>query len=69
MLLVSNYRFTLVCFNFADTDTLFVQDNNITGKWPTEFCPVDEHDVPFAEFGMDCDEIECTCCTHLNCFK
>jgi hypothetical protein len=49
-------------------DTLFIQGNQITGSWPTEFCPSAQPSISI--YGMDCHAIDCSCCDpSINCFN
>jgi hypothetical protein len=66
------YRF-LICFrSFAQLflraipDTLYVQNNDLSGDWPQEFCEFGARTVD--DFGLDCDKVECSCCDILQCY-
>lgn len=49
--------------------TLLIQENNITGRWPRDFCPRAGEGPVFIEFSLDCyDETACLCCEGNNCF-
>jgi len=51
--------------------TLFVQENNLTGKWPRSLCPLqgEPSGKIFDQLRVDCnDELSCFCCTEWNCF-
>lgn len=47
-------------------NTLFVQENNMTGFWPIAFCPPSGQPPVFTEFGLDCKKLPCICCLSLN---
>jgi hypothetical protein len=48
------------------TDTLYVQNNALTGDWPESFCY--DGDAPVDSFGVDCDRVECLCCGDMHCY-
>ena len=65
-LFLFNTTLTPTLFLFRLTDTLYVQNNNLTGPWPIEYCT---ESMAFREFGLDCDEVtDCVCCSPLNCY-
>ncbi len=60
---------THILFSFLlHSDTLYVQNNALTGDWPSEFC--ESGDKNINAFGLDCDKVECSssCCGILQCY-
>lgn len=49
--------------------TLFLQQNNFSGDFPKSFCPANANALPpLRNFGIDCAQVGCTCCTDFNCY-
>jgi len=51
--------------------TVFIQQNNLTGKWPRSLCPLQGQpsNFIFDQLRLDCyDGLSCYCCTQWNCF-
>lgn len=55
--------------NSGTLHALFVQRNDLTGKWPISFCP---RLTVLYQIGLDCDEVQCppTCCSaQEDCYR
>jgi len=49
--------------------TMFIQQNNINGRWPRTFCPRSGQEPVFLGFGLDCTNMtRCLCCAADNCY-
>jgi hypothetical protein len=44
------------------TETLFLQENLLTGTFPIDFCARPGKPPIFNDFGIDCEELTCFCC-------
>jgi len=51
-------------------NTIFVQRNQLTGRWPRRWCPKTGDPAILLNFGLDCDELPCSpsCCLPDNCY-
>ena len=58
--------YLVIVFAIAFTDTLYVQNNALTGDWPESFCY--DGNAPIDSFGVDCDKVECLCCGDMHCY-
>lgn len=49
--------------------TMILHENNITGRWPRNFCPRASQPPVFISFTLDChSDTRCLCCTLNNCY-